>query len=102
VVSVGISPDRDPTLPHQVVLTSDNHHFIYVSCNCRVDAQMPVMGTTADFWETRELFNDPDNHVRTLTGEAFSDKYTLKFEGSDVHGQRGKGVRQGSAKGRTD
>lgn len=59
-------PRRDPTLPHQVVITtkSSRNIDIMVSCNCRRKGQTyESMGLVNDFADVRRLYNDPANHI---------------------------------------
>ena len=61
---------RDPDLPHQVVFfTPSGKTAIMVSCNCLVENRpqnnMPfyeAMGPTENLDQSRELYNNPDNH----------------------------------------
>ena len=65
----------DPELTHQVILfTPSGKTSIMVSCNCR-RSKSPVNGVTnfdpigvsRDLNESRELYNDPENHKEPFT-----------------------------------
>lgn len=60
---------RDPSLPHQVVLTNRRSSLgIFVSCNCRYTRNAEgrfdhdPIGKIKDYPETARLYNDPANH----------------------------------------
>lgn len=66
---------RDETLTHQVILTTPNHTTV-ISCNCRIvrtshlkgsrPHYLPI-GPTRSIEESRELYNDPENHFAPFT-----------------------------------
>lgn len=65
---------RDATLPHQVVLFIKNE-TLHVSCNCLTSkekgerAYHSSMGRAVTLDNSRELYNNPKNHLKTFTKE---------------------------------
>lgn len=67
---------RDPDLTHQLVIfTPGGSSSIAVSCNCRGEESKfgkenySPMGYSQNLDETRELYNNPKNHLRPFTDE---------------------------------
>ena len=69
-------PDRDPNLPHQIVLMYDkqNGNAVRVTCNC-LRTQAPnggspsydfMPGVPKDTSESWAIYDDPSNHNETV------------------------------------
>lgn len=71
--------ERDPSLPHQVVITMTGG-ITYVSCNCRVNTHRPPMGRVDSFEETMRFYNDHENHVYSRFGAPFTAEWMIGTE----------------------
>ena len=61
---------RDPSLPHQVVLDfSRCTGLVLLTCNCRKRARARHVGSTKDLDQSRQMYNDPDNHMEPFGEE---------------------------------
>ncbi len=74
--------DRDETLLHQVEFTYKNMPAeVHVSCNCRRvrtsggHVTFESMGQSSNIEQSRELYNDPDNHRQPFDPEVDGAKW---------------------------
>ena len=68
--------DTDPTLPHQVYFfLPQGSSKVNVSCNCLAYIQAPgvlshhSLGESTDIKISRDLYNDPRNHLKPFGPE---------------------------------
>jgi hypothetical protein len=71
--------ERDPALPHQVVIKMIGG-VTYVSCNCRVSTYRAPMGRVSSFEDTKRLYNDHNNHVYLRRGAPFTAEWMIGKE----------------------